>query len=90
MANEGTICYFDIKLGDDDLERIVMKLYDDVVPRTCANFKALCTGEQKTDELNLHFLNSIFHRGARLFLVFVSQLISHCQVLLLANLLLAL
>ena len=40
-----------------------MKLYDDVVPRTCANFKALCTGEQKTDELNLHFLNSIFHRG---------------------------
>ncbi|KAL5259523.1 hypothetical protein ACHWQZ_G009841 [Mnemiopsis leidyi] len=62
MAKGGTICYFDVKLGDDDLERIIMKLYDDVVPRTCANFKALCTGEQKTDELNLHFLNSIFHR----------------------------
>ena len=64
MSKEGTICYFDVKLGDEDLERIIMKLHDDVVPRTCENFKALCTGEQKTEETNLHFLNSIFHRGS--------------------------
>jgi cyclophilin family peptidyl-prolyl cis-trans isomerase len=69
MSKEGTICYFDIKLGDEDLERIIMKLHDDIVPRTCANFRALCTGEQKTDELNLHFLNSIFHRGQSIYLI---------------------
>ena len=41
----------------------MIELYDDVVPKTAANFKALCTGEQKDAEKNLHFLNMIFHRG---------------------------
>jgi len=57
-----TYCYLDLKIGDDDLERVVIELYDDICPKTAANFKALCTGEQKTDERNLHFLNMIFHR----------------------------
>lgn len=60
--NTGTLCYFDIKTGDYDLERIVMRMYDDVCPRTCENFRALCTGEKKTAEHNLHYLNMIFHR----------------------------
>lgn len=36
-----------------------MKLYDDVVPRTCANFAKLCTGE---NEIGYSYKNCGFHR----------------------------
>jgi len=40
MAN----VYFDIKINDAPAGRIVMKLYDDVVPKTAQNFRELATG----------------------------------------------
>ena len=44
--------------------KIVMELYDDVVPKTCDNFRALCTGEKGVGKSGkpLHFKNSKFHR----------------------------
>jgi len=42
MAN----CFFDIQIGGKAAGRIVFKLYDETVPKTAANFRALCTHEK--------------------------------------------
>jgi len=49
--------YFKIKLDDEEIGRIVMQLRSDVAPKTCENFRALCTGEK-----GFGFKDSSFHR----------------------------
>ena len=39
------VVFFDVSIASKPAGRIVMQLYSDV-PKTCANFKALCTGER--------------------------------------------
>ena len=57
-------CYFDISVGGKDIGRLVFKLYDDVTPKTCENFRALCTGEvgRGSKGKMLHYKGCIFHR----------------------------
>lgn len=50
-------CFFDISIGGKASGKITFQLFDDVVPKTAANFKALCTGQK-----GFGFKNSIFHR----------------------------
>jgi len=59
-----TKCYFDISIGGAPTGRIEFLLYDDVVPITAGNFKALCTGERGIGRqgVPLHFKGSQFHR----------------------------
>ena len=42
----------------------MMHLYADVAPRTCENFRALCTGEKgiSSKGAKLHYKGSKFHR----------------------------
>ena len=38
--------WFDISIGGVPTGKVVFELYDDVVPKTADNFRALCTGEK--------------------------------------------
>merc|ERR1712212_1464663 len=38
--------FFDMTIGGRPVGRIVMQLDSDVCPKTCENFRALCTGEK--------------------------------------------
>merc|ERR1712151_1442401 len=51
--------------GESTGGRMVFKLFDDVVPKTAKNFRALCTGEMGDSAVSgkpLHFLGTPFHR----------------------------
>eukprot|EP01041_Mallomonas_annulata_P008642 gene8642-17827_t len=56
---------FDITIGGKVAGTIVFRLYDDIVPKTAANFRCLCTGEKGMGKLTgkkLHYEGTIFHR----------------------------
>ncbi|XP_029713719.1 peptidyl-prolyl cis-trans isomerase G [Aedes albopictus] len=65
-------CFFDITLGGLPAGRIVFELLPDLAPKTCENFRALCTGEkgigQKTGK-PLHYKGIIFHRVVKDFMI---------------------
>lgn len=57
-------CFFDISLGGLQSGRIVFELFSDVVPKTCENFRALCTGERgigPTTKKPLHYKVSLLY-----------------------------
>lgn len=39
-------CFMDISIGGELEGRIIIELYDDVVPKTAQNFRSLCTGDK--------------------------------------------
>lgn len=65
-------CFFDVQLGGLPAGRIVFELYTGTTPRTCENFRALCTGERgvgRTTGKPLHYKGVIFHRVVKDFMV---------------------
>jgi peptidylprolyl isomerase len=63
--------FFDIKHGDEDIGRVVMQLYNDITPKTAANFRALCTGEKGMGQAGkpLHYKGCTFHRVIKDFML---------------------
>ncbi|KAL9054672.1 MAG: hypothetical protein Q9162_004038 [Coniocarpon cinnabarinum] len=63
--------FFDITIGHRNVGRIIFELYNDVVPKTAENFRALCTGEKGMGKSGkpLHFKKSIFHRVIKSFMI---------------------
>eukprot|EP00591_Stephanopyxis_turris_P011980 CAMPEP_0195516902 /NCGR_PEP_ID=MMETSP0794_2-20130614/9033_1 /TAXON_ID=515487 /ORGANISM="Stephanopyxis turris, Strain CCMP 815" /LENGTH=486 /DNA_ID=CAMNT_0040645613 /DNA_START=32 /DNA_END=1492 /DNA_ORIENTATION=- len=63
--------FFNIKHGEEEMGRIVMRLYMDITPKTAENFRALCTGEKGVGKMGkpLHFKGSTFHRVIKDFMI---------------------
>lgn len=57
-------CAFDVQIGKDKPQTIVIGVFGDVVPKTAANFMALCTGEKGKGKAGvpLSYTGSKFHR----------------------------
>ena len=63
---ENPVCFLDIKIGDNEPKRVEIELFKDKVPKTCENFRCLCTGEKGE---KLHYKGSIFHRVIKNFMI---------------------
>ena len=56
--------YLDISIDGNLSGRLVIELYSSIVPKTCSNFLALCTGEKGNGIFGkpLSFKDALFHR----------------------------
>uniref|UniRef100_A0AC34FGC0 PPIase cyclophilin-type domain-containing protein n=1 Tax=Panagrolaimus sp. ES5 TaxID=591445 RepID=A0AC34FGC0_9BILA len=65
-------CYFDISIDGKETGRIVFKLYNKIVPRTCYNFMQLCEGSDKVGKITgkkLCYQGSTIHRVVKDFMI---------------------
>uniref|UniRef100_A0A3Q4H504 Peptidyl-prolyl cis-trans isomerase n=1 Tax=Neolamprologus brichardi TaxID=32507 RepID=A0A3Q4H504_NEOBR len=49
--------------------RIVVELFADICPKTCENFRCLCTGIGKGTQKPLHYKGCLFHRIVKDFMI---------------------
>jgi len=64
--------FFDFTINDEPVGRVIFELFSDRVPKTCENFRALCTGEKGLSRLSqvpLYYKGSIVHRSIGDFMI---------------------
>ncbi|KAK6340743.1 hypothetical protein TWF696_009067 [Orbilia brochopaga] len=59
-------CFLDIQHGTDPIGRVVVELFTDKTPKTCENFRALCTASKSAE---LSYKSTIFHRVIEEFMI---------------------
>ncbi|XP_040295972.1 peptidyl-prolyl cis-trans isomerase G isoform X3 [Bufo bufo] len=65
-------CFFDITINNVPAGRVIFELFADICPKTCDNFRCLCTGEKgigKITQKPLHYKNGMFHRVVKEFMI---------------------
>lgn len=62
------IVFLDIMYGDAKLIKVVIKLFSDIVPKTCENFRKLCTSRH-VNSRDGTYRNSVFHRVIKGFMI---------------------
>lgn len=65
-------CFFDIAFNNVPVGRVVVELFSDICPKTCENFRCLCTGEKgigKGTQKPLHYKGCLFHRIVKDFMI---------------------
>ncbi|KAG8568827.1 hypothetical protein GDO81_014165 [Engystomops pustulosus] len=63
------IVFFDISIGGQEVGRMKVELFADVVPKTAENFRQFCTGEFRKDGVPIGFKGSTFHRVIKDFMI---------------------
>ncbi|KAL1984678.1 hypothetical protein VTN96DRAFT_8804 [Rasamsonia emersonii] len=63
--------FLEVQIGKKNEGRIVLELFNDIVPKTAENFRALCTGEKGIGKSGkpLSYKGSIFHRVIKQFMI---------------------
>ncbi|KAF8273651.1 peptidyl-prolyl cis-trans isomerase Cpr7 [Lactarius quietus] len=66
-----SITFFDVSIAGQPAGRVVFELYNDLVPKTAENFRALCTGEKGVGGTGkpLWYKGSGFHRVIKKFMI---------------------
>ncbi|KAE8299332.1 Peptidyl-prolyl cis-trans isomerase G [Larimichthys crocea] len=67
-----TRCFLDIGISNVLVGRVVVELFSDICPKTCENFRCLCTGEKgigKGTQKPLHYKGCLFHRVVKDFMI---------------------
>jgi len=61
INNEYIYTFLEISIDNKSVGKIIIKLFDKIVPKTCTNFKILCK--------NKKYKNTIFHRVIKNFMI---------------------
>ena len=66
LDSQNSYVFLDISIDSSPVGRIEFELFSKDLPKTCENFRSLCTGEkgftQTQPNTRLHYKNSFFHR----------------------------
>lgn len=60
----GPMVFLDIGVAGRDVGRVTIELRPDICPRTCENFRQLCTGEHRPGGVPMGYRGTRFHRVA--------------------------
>ena len=69
QKHQNPVVFFDISIGGQDMGRMKMELFADVVPTTAENFRQLCTGEYRKDGVPQGYKGAPFHRIIKDFMI---------------------
>lgn len=63
------VVFFDISIGGQEMGRMKMELFADIVPKTAENFRQMCTGEFRKDGIPFGYKGCTFHRVIKDFMI---------------------